>query len=488
LFKPLDRRNGSGIAILVLLILVLFFVPVHALADNSSTPNRTTWSRTYHHGLEDVQPYWTEQTSDRGFIVTGLSPFSGAFVWKLDKGGNVEWGHSYIPKGYINSDGFSVEQTRDQGYVIAGEALSLPGKHDFGTLFDGWVMKLDHKGNVEWSLTLGGSENDWFRMVKQTSDRGYLAVGTTGCCSLGSDAWLVKLDSGGEVMWQKTYRSAGFVDANSFQQTSDNGFIVVGDAPVLGYIVAGWIFKTDSSGDILWQKAYSVTNDNHFWSVQQTGDDGGYIVAGDVLHSKFPGSRGYDALFLKLDWKGNQVWEKLYVGGGYSLSPFSIRSTRDGGYIAAGLSLQSDLGIPLPYLLKLDGTGSMVWQRNYGARIFPYGDVFRAALPTRDGGLIVTGSNYDRPGGAWILKLDNNGGVSSDCPDGVVANSTLLDVPVAQTNTIITGLNNSNLIITMTSVMMTGSDPVGQTQCLTGEAPGGQSRRNIGPDGPRSGI
>ncbi len=194
-------------------------------------------------------------------------------------------------------------------------------------------------------------------------------------------------------------------------------------------------------------------------------------MAGDVLHRLSRYSSIPDALILKLDANGNPLWQKLYVGGAYT-HPFNVRTTVDGGYIVAGKSVQTAPKFQAtPYLLKLDRSGKMIWQKNYGSMIFPYGDDFSSVEARGDNGLVVAGILDGA--GAWVLKLNDHGDAFPGCLNGVVSNSTLIDVTsVARTSTLVTTvfLNPSALILTTTGVRVVEGNTTLSTQCTTGRS------------------
>ncbi len=123
---------------------------------------------------------------------------SDAWVIKLDANGNVQWQKTYGGKG--DDYAYSIQQTSDGGYIVAGKTLS------FGTGdSDAWVIKLDAKGNVQWQKTYGGEYDDFVHSIQQTSDGGYIVAGYTLSFGAGNDAWVIKLDAKGNVQWHKTY-------------------------------------------------------------------------------------------------------------------------------------------------------------------------------------------------------------------------------------------------------------------------------------------
>jgi hypothetical protein len=215
---------------------------------------------------------------------------------------------------------FSIQQTPDGGYIVAGYTESndgdVKGNHENG---DFWIVKLDKDGNIEWQKTLGGSNWDWAFSVQQTPDGGYIVAGFTwsndGDVSgnHGSlDAWIVKLDKDGNIEWQKTLGGSGNDWATSVQQTTDGGYIVAGGTYSTDGVIRGnhgsldaWVVKLDGNGNMQWQKALGGSGSDSAWSVQQT-TDGGYIVAGFTKSNDgdVTGNHGSaDFWVVKLGWQ-----------------------------------------------------------------------------------------------------------------------------------------------------------------------------------------
>ena len=189
---------------------------------------------------------------------------------------------------------YSIQQTSDGGFIVAGETLSndgdVSGNHGGR---DAWVVKLNSSGDIIWKKCLGGTDHDFAYSIQQTSDGGFIVAGLTGSNDGdvsgnhgGSDAWVVKLNSSGNILWQKCLGGTDGDYANSIQQTSDGGFIVAGETESNDGDVSGnhggfdsWVVKLNSSGNIEWQKCLGGTGWDWENSIQQTSD-GGFIVAG----------------------------------------------------------------------------------------------------------------------------------------------------------------------------------------------------------------
>ncbi|MCI0617233.1 hypothetical protein L0244_30015, partial [bacterium] len=199
------------------IFLVLF------LATELQSWAQSYWSRTFS-GVNSEYGSSIQTTSDGGYIVAGGSSSFGAgsfdaWVLKLDSSGSIQWQKAY-GGATVNKEAKSIEPTADGGYIIAGFSdWYNSGANDF------WVFKVDSSGNKLWEKTYGGNGDDYVRSVKTTSDGGYILGGYTYSFGAGDvDAWILKLDSSGNVQWQKTYGASDGDVLWYFQTTPDGGF------------------------------------------------------------------------------------------------------------------------------------------------------------------------------------------------------------------------------------------------------------------------
>jgi len=191
----------------------------------------------------------------------------------------------------------SVQETIDGGYVVAGYTWSSSEREDV------YILKLDANGNKLWEKTFGGSDNDGAWSIQQTNDGGYVVAGYTSSFGAGSyDVYVLKLDTSGKEVWSKTFGGSSDDLAWSIQQTNDGGYIVAGYTKSFG---AGsedvYILKLDANGNKLWEKTFGGSYDERAYCIQQTRD-GRYIVAGYT--SSF-GVGNYDVYIIKMDANGN---------------------------------------------------------------------------------------------------------------------------------------------------------------------------------------
>lgn len=333
----------------------------------------------------------------------------------------TRWAAAY---GGTKSEFFkSLQQTKGGSYVFAGSTRSFGAAGEEWN--DGWVVKLDKYGRVSWSKRFGGTEwKDWdgFSSIRQTVDGGYIVAGETWSFGAGSsDAWVIKLNASGDITWQKTYGGTGGDQADCIRQTADNGYIVAGSTRSFGTNKDIWVFKLTSSGTIVWQKTYGGTDGEEDALVEQTSD-GGYIVAARTWSF---GAGYVDILFLKLDANGIVEWRRTYGGSGWDEAN-TIRQTSDNGYIIAGTTGSFGVGRDNVWLIRLDQYGSLLWQKTYGgddSYESSYGNYLDI---TRDGNFIVAG--YTESFGAgwsdiWVLKINTSGQVLWEKRYGTAAGS-----------------------------------------------------------------
>jgi hypothetical protein len=384
------------------------------------------WIRTYGGPSADYGSS-SVRTSDGGYIVTGTTGNFGAvssdcLVLKLDSGWNMEWQKIYGASGVDSC--LSIRQTEpDLGYIVAG-ATSSSGAGGS----DVWLLKLDGSGNVEWQKTYGGSGSDQAVAVSQT-DSGYIVAAQTSSFGMGStDFWLLNLDTGGNILWQRSYGGASMDFLYDLQTVTGGGYIVAGQTMSFG---AGGndalLLKVDADGNIVWQKTYGGTLTDWAGSIQKTVG-GGYIVLGET--SSF-GAGDRDIWILKIDEDGEIAWQKTYGGPardeGDGVS--KIRQTSDLGYIVTGITSSFGAGGQDAWLLKLDANGNVTWQRSYGGA---KDDWVYLAEETVDGGYIMAGNTRSFGAGAediWLLKLEADGSLTN-CPFSEVTNATVIDTSV----------------------------------------------------------
>jgi hypothetical protein len=422
--------------------------PITAV-DARSRPFVTAYGNVIQQVEYGLTPESVAATSDGGYFALALtdSPSGYGVNWvvKLSASGRPQWQREIgcatgAPGDYAL--GVSAQQTSDGGYILGGGVLGC-GSYPQRAM----VEKLDAQGRVVWAFAYPAGTGDgviW--KIRQTADGGYIAVGSAASSGQLAGALILKLDGAGTVQWQRKLGPIGSTTAyfNAVQQTSDGGYVAIGEYSVLGgsypYPVSVLVASFDPSGNVRWQKGFNNVDDRgaasgyeHALAGIQTSD-GGYIVVGNWSNtppSPFPQEDSGGALLLKLNSSGNIEWQKAYNGGIYcyfngfnttctliTALVYSVHQTTDGGYVLAGLgNLELLDSVPqVPWMAKVDSAGNLLWQYFYydvystGRPISQY---FASSTPTNDGGFMALGFTEKNDitflGELYAVKTDSSG-------------------------------------------------------------------------------
>jgi hypothetical protein len=302
------------------------------------------------------------QTSDSGYLLGGTTGFDTQdySILKLDANGSKIWEKTF---GGSGDDTFTVlRPTADGGYILGGYSYSGVSGNKTSTNFglsDYWIIKLDNNGEKVWEKTFGGGAQDSLFSVQQTKDGGYILAGQSASAVSGNrtnahtysfpDFWLVKLDSNGIKILEKSFGSDG--PFCGMEATVDGGFILGGayTADMVGPVKPGhgaseyYVVKLDADLNVVWGNSFGGTDLDLLSSVRQTRD-GGYILGGSSWSgiSGDKSSPRYDYFksdywIIKLDAAGNKMWD-LDFGGDDEDVLGSVEQASDGGYLLAGYS------------------------------------------------------------------------------------------------------------------------------------------------------
>ena len=290
------------------------------------------WNMTFG-GAQDDQFSDMIKTNDGGFVLSGYTTSFGAgnydsFLMKVNASGTILWNKTY---GGVGSDQIlTVIQTSDSGYALFGNTNSSGvGGQDY------WLIKTDATGNMLWNKTYGGTRDDTSggQAIVQNSDVGYTFIGRTASFGAGgTDVWLVKTDATGNMLWNKTYGGTGNDGGNCIVPTSDGGYALF--APTSSYGVGGsqdaWLIKIDANGNMIWNKTYGGVGSEFCLYLLQTSD-GGFAFCGS--ENSF-GAGGTDVWLVKTDATGNMQWQKTW-GGPNNEDAYQMIQTSEGGFIAS---------------------------------------------------------------------------------------------------------------------------------------------------------
>ncbi len=318
----------------------------------------------------------------------------------------------------------SMQPTADGGYIVAGGTFSFGAGSG-----DVWLIKTDSLGDTAWTRTFGGSELDFGSSVQPTEDGGYVIAGYTESFGAGDgDIWLIKTDSDGDTLWARTYGGVGWEDCGSVRQTSDLGYLVIGSTESYGSGGTDvWLIRTDSLGDTLWTRTYGGTTLDEGYDVLLTSD-GGCLVTAFTLSF---GAGSGDAWLLKTDSLGDTLWTRTCGGSGTEYV-YSAAMTTGRGYVITGSTESYGGGGLDVWLVRVNGSGDTLWTRAFGGTETDEG---RSVRQTGDGGYVIAASTESFGAGSsdvWLIRTDGSGDTLWTCTCG----DTGLDEPYAVLQTL----------------------------------------------------
>lgn len=430
---------------------LLFFIFCHT--TSAQVPN-VIWQRCLG-GVLFEYGYSIELTSDGGYIigsftqsddgdVTGNHGNSDLWIVKLNSVGDLLWQRCYGGSGSEGEGRPSIKQMPNGDFVFACSSYSSDGdaSNNHG-LDDYWVVRIDSIGNIIWEKSFGGSEWDHPASIVATSDNGCAVLGQTNSLDgdvtdnhgLG-DYWLIKLDSVGNLEWQKSYGGSYYEQGYNVIQI-DDGYLLSGVTSSTDGDITGnhglsdfWIVKVDHDGNLLWQKALGGSESDGWSGAYATqSSDGGYAVAGISWSNNGnanPGCAGNNWI-IKLTQNGAIEWDYCYGGSGVQFLS-DIRNTPDGGYLVAGTSNSNDGDITGNHgdydycLMKLGSSGNLQWQKSLGGSNVDDG---YSAISAENDNIVVVGYAGSDDGDVsgnhgvfdcWVIKLKNVGNyITGNC-------------------------------------------------------------------------
>ncbi len=376
----------------------------------------TLWTKHYG-GAGDDRGFCIQQTLDGGYIVSGKYNVAltgdDMYLLKLDATGNQTWEMFFGGSG--TEFGYSVQQTTDSGYVVAGYTNSMgAGGYDY------YLVKTNSNGNPQGARTYGASQNDYAYSIQQTTNNGYVLVGLSYSYGLGGDVYLVKTNTNGTVAWDTNYGGADLDVGYCVQQTDDGGYVIVGSTYSATTYDDVYLVKTDASGAVEWDTTYGGASGDYGYAVRQTSDHG-YIIAGSTY------SFGPNNIYaIKTDSLGNVQWDSYYGTGNNFDKGHSVEQTADGGYVFAGYSWDGVSALFDLYIVKTNSLGTVEWTKNIPAFGGFSGEEYRYSIKqTSDLGYTIAGwtnNIFSTDDDVFIVRLAPPG------PDIEVSPDTLLFV------------------------------------------------------------
>jgi hypothetical protein len=292
----------------------------------------TSWTRCYGGLAGDDLKYGDSrsiiETGD-GYIVCGYTSsnsgdmpntasfYINGFLLKIDTDGNIKWVKTY---GGANDNRLCNVQPTQDGYIAIGFSTSSVGDVSSNKGgYDFWIVNMDKNGIINWKKSYGGSGNDFAMTGQQTKDGGYIVGGMTASTNgdvVGNhggtyDAWILKLNSTGDIVWKKCYGGSKDDQISSIRQTDDGGYIAAGTSNSTDgdmRLCYGqfsnydyWVMKIDADGNILWNKRFGGTSADNAYALELTSD-GGHIVVGSAASYNYNVVGAHDLSFNPDYW------------------------------------------------------------------------------------------------------------------------------------------------------------------------------------------
>lgn len=395
-------RFASALAMVALAVILI----------PSSLTAQVTFKRTCGGTGEDVGNS-VQPCTDGGYIITGFTSSFGAgwddvYLIRTNARGETLWTRTF---GGADWDyGSCVQQTADGGYVIVGATQS------FGAgMADIYLIKTDANGDTMCTRTFGGTNDEMGWSVKQTADSGFIIAGFTVSfgAGAGGNVYLIKTDANGDTLWTRTFGGdTTFEVGYSVQQTADGGYVIAGEkGPSVPGSGDAWLIKTDAHGDTLWTKTFGGDSGDVAKEVRQTAD-GGYVIAG---YTKSFGAGAGNVYLVRTDANGNVLWSGAYGGASLDVGESGQQVGGD-AYVVVGASASFGAGDNDVYLIKTDADGDALWTQTFGG---DSDDVAYSLQGTADGGYVVVGytASYGAGGhDVWLIKTDSLGNVGVEEP------------------------------------------------------------------------
>ncbi len=374
------------------------------------------FSKTYG-GENHERAYSLLRTNDGAYVLCGYTASFGfgnndIMVTKVNPDGSLAWARAF--GGSDRDEGWSIIQLSTGDYVIVGHTRSLGDLNG-----DAIIMNINSSGNLNWAKTIGGAALDEAYAAWRASNGDFLIGGATRSSGAGEeDAFLVRVNSSGNVLWAKTFGTTTYDYGYSVCETSDNGVVLAGYIYRTGGSDDILVFKTDANGNLIWAKSIGGSSYDYAYSVIPTSD-GGLAVAG---YTGSWGSGGADAILIKLTSAGSISWARVIGGSGWDEAR-SVTQTGDGAFLISGYTGSCGTGGEA-WLAKIDPSIGIIWSKTFGGSNYEY---LYDMIETPEG-LAGAGTTWSFGAGNTdflLLTMDQQGGLPGCVAD---CSPTLLQV------------------------------------------------------------
>ena len=338
------------------------------------------------------------ETRDGEYMLGGFAKLQEHLLWmvKVRPNGGGHWGKTFAE--YFVSAANSIAETSDSNLVITGYAIR---KREYQSNL--LLMKVDTLGNVLWQKTYGSDGDEQGTKVIEVSDGGYAVAGYSTSNNDAEPNWYVmKTDKDGNKLWDKQFGSSSDDRATSIAETFDGGFVVT------GYTGSGdggrkmmSIIKLDAEGNDIWAQNYPLNDWSSGADIIATKDS--MIIA--TGYTKAYTITDYDFMTVKTDMNGDTVWTRTF-GDEHWQEGTSLIETFDNNFVVCGYSMSNITDQSSFVILKYDKAGNLVWHYIFKRKSQDYA---KSVVETRDNGLLIAGTTFSF-GKGWdmaVLKMKN---------------------------------------------------------------------------------
>ena len=311
--------------------------------------------------------------------------------------------------------GYSVMEAPDGTLILVGSTTT-----DTEGLTDIKVSKLTAGGEEIWAVTHGGFNNDFPNSGIVLEDGSFVIVGTTGSFTdtPSRDVYLLKMNPNGEILWTHSYGGGGTDEGTGIKQTPEGDFIITANTESFGAgEMDGWLLKTDSDGNLLWDQTFGGSDIDTFAEVDVAAD-GGYILTGGTY--SFSTGSEEDLWLIKTDMSGNEIWTQTFGVADRIDSGRDVAATAD-GYVAVGIYDNDPANAPQAtgeaLFIKVDLDGNLVWNQSVTGNFRVEGF---SVYASQGEGLLICGTKVESPTSAsfWVAKANAAGEIIWEVEQG----------------------------------------------------------------------
>ena len=376
------------------------------------------------------------QTHDDGTLLVARS--INWCISKTNADGSNEWLKTSSDNGF-DEEAFAMEvvqassETTDDGLIVAGSTRSYgAGDNDM------WVLRLDNGGEIRWQKTFGGPKEDEAHALAVLPDGNFIVAGQSyslDSSDENSDVWILRLNQQGDVDWTVTVPGSGIERVKSIVVTADGGIIAAGGTDDAVNGEQAWLLRLDKQGGIVWKNTYDQLGYGTGITSVIENSNGNFVAAGYL--------EGLNTWLAEVDGNGSTLWARRYNTSAASRVT-QILKTTDGGLLLGGMSFKQESDLRL---LKLNATGSSIeWQQTYGAAGY---EQFGSLALLQEGGYLLAGSTMaiNNQDDGWLIKTGSDGVVSSSCQASQQSeNLTIVELDATPTITMPNSVSQQNSV------------------------------------------